>query len=332
MALEDAGLHPSWSNPHTAGVIMGTAGGSFKEGLEQQSILLERGAERINPFLSISSMNINALSAEVALTTQSKGPAFTIMGACASSLYTLAIASDMIRSGTLDVCMTGGVESPISPLLISCLCRLQELTTSNAVPEHASCPFDKNHNGLVPSEGCCILILEERTHAEQRGAHIYGEIIGYALGCDAYTAYSLEPTGESAAHTLQQALAQADVTPNEIEWVNAHGSSCPDWDRKETRVLKRALGEAAYTIPISATKSMTGHAFGAAGSFQVASTVLAMQNGCVPPTINLNAPDPECDLDYIPHNARTLSPKICLVESFGYGGLNSFLLLRQESS
>jgi len=329
MALADAGLGPSWANPHAVGVILGTAGGSFKESLEQQSILLEKGVGRINPFLTMAALHINSISAEVAINAKTQGPAFTVTGGCASSLYSIGIASDMIRSGTLDMCISGGVESPLSPLLIAGLCRIQELATMNESPQQASRPFDQGHNGLVPSEGSCIFMLEERMHAERRGARIYGEILGYALGCEAYETLGLEPTGESAAYTLREALSRARLTPTEIEWINAHGSSCPNWDRKETRILKKVLGEAAYSIPISATKSMSGHAFGAAASFQIASALLAMQYSLLPPTINLDTPDSECDLDYVPHHARPLAPQTCLINSFAYGGLNSFLLLRK---
>ncbi|MBI3304178.1 MAG: beta-ketoacyl-[acyl-carrier-protein] synthase family protein [Deltaproteobacteria bacterium] len=328
MALTDAGLSPCWLNPYTAGVIVGTSVGSLKDGVEQQSILLERGASRINPFLTVS-LHINAISAEVALTARTQGLAFTVAGGCASSLCAISVAADMIRSGTLDVCLTGGAESPLFPLTFASLCRTQELTTLNEAPEQASRPFDRAHNGLVVSEGSCILVLEERARAERRGAPIYGEILGYALGCEAYEAFGLEPSGESAAHTLQEALTRACIAPTEIEWVNAHGSSCPSWDRKETRILKKALGEAAYSIPISATKSVMGHTFGAAAAFQVASAVLAMQSGLLPPTINLDMPDPECDLDYVPRQARALAPRLCLINSFAYGGINSFLLLRK---
>jgi 3-oxoacyl-[acyl-carrier-protein] synthase II len=328
MALSDAGLTPSWPNPHTAGVIVGTAVGSLKDGLEQQSILLERGANRINPFLT-TALHINSISAEVAITARTQGLAFTVAGGCASSLCAIGTAADMIRSGTLDVCFTGGAESPLFPLLFAGLCRTQELATLNESPRQASRPFDQGHNGLVPSEGSCILVLEERTRAERRGAQIYGEILGYALGCEAYETFGLEPSGESAAYTLNEALSRAQVAPAEIEWVNAHGSSCPNWDRRETRILKKALSEAAYSIPISGTKGVTGHTFGTAAAFQVASTVLAMQHRLLPPTINLDTPDPECDLDYVPHRARSLDPQISLVNSFAYGGINSFLVLRQ---
>ena len=329
MALADADLSPSWRNPHAVGVILGSSTGGFKESLEQQAILLERGTNRINPFVTLSSFHINSISAEVAITVQTQGLAFTVSGGCASSLNSISVAADMIRNGTLDVCISGGAESPLSPLMIAGLCRIQELTTLNESPSQASRPFDKDHQGLVVSEGSCVLVLEERTHAERRGASIYGEILGYALGCEAYEAFGLEPSGENAAYTLQEALARAHMTATEIEWINAHGSSCPNWDRKETRILKKALGEAAYSIPISATKSVMGHTFGAAASFQIASAILGMQHSCIPPTINLDTPDPECDLDYVPHSARPFAPQTCLINAFAYGGLNSFLLLRK---
>ncbi len=328
MALTDAELQSSWSNPHAIGVIVGTSVGNLKDGVEQQSILLERGVNRINPFLTLS-LHVNSLSAEVAITARTQGLAFTVAGGCASSLCAISVATDMIRNGTLDVCLTGGAESPLFPLTFASLCRTQELATLNEAPQRASRPFDQAHNGMVVSEGSCILVLEERAHAERRGAPIYGEILGYALGCEAYDAFGLELSGESAVNTLQEALTRAHVTPAEVEWVNAHGSSCPNWDRKETRILKKVFGEAAYSIPISATKSVMGHAFGAAAAFQVASAVLAMQHQVIPPTINLDTPDPECDLDYVPHHARPLAPQVCLINAFAYGGLNSFLLLRR---
>jgi 3-oxoacyl-(acyl-carrier-protein) synthase len=244
----------------------------------------------------------------------------------------MSVAADMIRNGTLEICIAGGAESPLFPLTFASLCRTQELTCLNEAPERASRPFDRAHDGLIVSEGSCLLILEEKARAERRGAHIYGEILGYALGCEAYEAFGLEPSGENAAYTLNEALGRAGIGPDAIDWVNAHGSSCPNWDRKETRILKKALGEMAYHLPISATKSTMGHTFGAAAAFQVASSLLAMEQGCIPPTINLETPDPECDLDYVPRQARALTVDICLVNAFAYGGINSFMLLHRGSA
>jgi 3-oxoacyl-[acyl-carrier-protein] synthase II len=235
----------------------------------------------------------------------------------------------MIRNGTLDACISGGAESPLFPLTFASLGRTQELTCLNEAPERASRPFDRAHDGLVVSEGSCVLILEERSRAEQRGARIYGEILGHALGCEAYEAFALEPSGAQASATLREALLRARVASDELDWVNAHGSSCPNWDRKETAILKKALGEAAYSVPITATKSVMGHTFGAAAAFQVASSLLAMEQGYIPPTMNLETPDPECDLDYVPQRGRALKPDICLVNAFAYGGINSFMLLHR---
>jgi 3-oxoacyl-[acyl-carrier-protein] synthase II len=328
MALDDAGLNPSWPNPYSAGVIIGTSVGSLKDGVEQQSLLLDRGANRINPFVSVG-LHINALSTEVAIAARTQGLAFTIGGGCAASLCAMGVAADMIRNGTLDVCCTGGAESPLFPLTFASLCRTQELTCLNEDPGRASRPFDRTHDGLVVSEGGCILILEERTRAERRRARIYGEVLGYALGCEAYESFTLEPSGANAAHMLQEAMVRTGVAPEDIDWVNAHGSSCPNWDRKETRILKKALGDVAYRVPVSATKSVMGHTFGAAAAFQVASALLAMDRGCIPPTINLKTPDPECDLDYVPSQARSHAVDVCLVNAFAYGGINSFMLLQR---
>ncbi|HXG18083.1 MAG TPA: beta-ketoacyl-[acyl-carrier-protein] synthase family protein [Methylomirabilota bacterium] len=328
LALEDAGLCPDWPNPSAVGTIVGTSLGTVREVTEQQSILLERGAARINPFLTVAS-HINAISTEVAITARAQGPALTVAGGCASSLCALGVAADMIRSGALDICLSGGAESPLFPLVYAGLCRTQELTGQNECPERASRPFDHAHDGLVVSEGSCLLILEERVHAERRGARIYGEILGHAFGCEAYESFALEPSGESAVRLLQETFARSGISPEKLDWVNAHGSSCPNWDRKETRILKRTLGEAAYRVPISATKSVMGHTFGAAAAFQVASALLAMQHGSIPPTINLDAPDPECDLDYVPHRARPLRVNVCLVNAFAYGGINSFMVLHK---
>lgn len=328
MALDDAGLEPCWSNPAAVGTIVGTSLGTVKEVAEQQSILLERGAARINPFVTVAS-HINAISAEVAISARAQGPTLTLASGCASSLCAMSVGTDMIRSGALDVCISGGAESPLFPLVFASLCRTQELTSHNDAPERSSRPFDRSHDGLIVSEGSCLLILEERTRAERRGAHIYGEIMSYAMGCEAYEAFALEPTGEQGARLLTNVIARAGIAADEVDWVNAHGSACPNWDRKETRILKRALGDAAYSIPVSATKSAMGHTFGAAAAFQIASAVLAMEYGCIPPTMNLEAPDPECDLDYVPQRARSLDVDICLINAFAYGGINSFMLLQR---
>jgi len=328
LALADADLIPAWDNPYMVGVVIGTGAGNITDGLRQEAVLLERGAARVNPFI-ILSLHTGSIAAAVAIEAQAQGPAFTVSGGCASSLCALGVASDLVRGGSVDMCLSGGAESPIDPLLLISMSRSQELATLNDDPPRASCPFDRRHHGLVISEGGCILILEEMGRAERRQAPIYGEIVSYALGCEAYDLSDIEPSGENAAHVLRQALERAAVTPADIDCINAHGSSNPNWDRKETRVLKRVLGEVAYSIPISATKSVMGHTFGAATAFQVASAFLSLKHRLLPPTINLQEPDPECDLDYVPNIPRPTTSRICLVNAFSHGGLNSFMVLKR---
>jgi len=328
LALADAGLEPVWDNAYTVGAVIGTSVGNSKAALEQEAILLERGAARVNPFIGVSSLETGCVAAEVAIEARAQGPVFTVSGGCASSLCALGVASDLVRGGSLDVCLSGGAESPIFPLAFISMFRTQGLATLNDDPPRASCPFDRRHDGIVISEGACILVLEEMSRAKEGQAPIYGEIMSYALGSEAQDSFHLEPSGEDAARVLRQALERAVVTPTDIDCINAHGSSYPDWDRKETRILKQVLGEAAYSIPISATKSVMGHTFGAAAAFQVASALLSLNRQLLPPTINLQEPDPECDLDYVPRIPRPTTARICLVNSFGHGGLVSFMILK----
>jgi 3-oxoacyl-[acyl-carrier-protein] synthase II len=327
LTLADAGLNSVWDNPYAVGIVIGTSMGNLEDGLKQEAILLERGAARVNPFISFS-LETGSIVVEVAVEAHAQGPAFTVSGGCASSLCALGVASDLVRGGSVDVCLSGGAESPIFPLALVSISKTQGLATLSNDPPRACCPFDRRHDGIVLSEGGCVLVLEEMGHAKRRQAPIYGEIVSYALGCEAYDLFNIEPSGENAAHILQQALERAAITPADIDCVNAHGSSYPDWDRKETRVLKRALGEAAYSIPISATKSVMGHTVGAAAAFQVASAFLSLNHQLLPPTINLQEPDPECDLDYVPNLPRPATSCICLVNSFGHGGINSFMVLK----
>ena len=329
LALADAGLDPVGDNPHMGGVVIGTSVGNVPAGLQQEAILLERGAARINPFISLSLYD-GSIAAAVAIEAHAQGPVFSVSGGCASSLCALGVAFDLVRSGSLDMCLSGGTESPIDPLALISMSRSQQLATLNDDPPRACCPFDRRHHGIVLSEGACILILEEMGRARERQAPIYGEIMSYALGCEAYDLFDIEPSGDNAAYVLCQALERAAVTPADIDCINAHGSSSPSWDRKETQVLKRVLGEAAYSIPISATKSVMGHTLGAAAAFQVASALLSLNYQLLPPTINLQEPDPECDLDYIPNLPRPTTARTCLVNSFSHGGINSSMVLKNH--
>jgi 3-oxoacyl-[acyl-carrier-protein] synthase II len=326
LALNDAGFVRPRYDRSRAGVVVGTSLASTSDASEQHAILLERGMNRINPFLAVAGY-YHSSACEIAAEAQAQGVSLTQTVGCASGVCAMAVGSDFIRSGILDVCLVGGAETPVTPIVFAGMCRARDLATENDAPERASRPFDKGHNGLVVAEGSTMLVLEEWGHAKLRDGQMHAEVLGYAIGSEARDAYTLEPTGEAASGTLLAALERSGVAPGEVEYVSAHGSSCPQYDRKETRVLKRAFGELAHQIPVSAIKSMLGHSFGAAGAFQAAATVLAMTRGSVPPTINLVEPDPECDLDYVPNLPRALRPRRCLVSSFGYGGVNAFLLL-----
>jgi len=326
LALNDAGFERPRYNPTRTGVVLGTSLASSSDNLKQQAVLLERGMSRINPFIALAGY-YHSTACEVAAEAGAQGISLTQTVGCASGACAIAVGFELIRSGALDVCLVGGAESPVIPLVFAGMCKGKDLSTSNEVPAQASRPFDRGHNGLVVAEGSAVLVIEELGLAKLRNAQVYAEIIGYAIGSEAHNAYSLEQTGEIASASLASALDNSHVAPGEIEYISAHGSSCPNWDRKETRVVKRVFGETAYKIPISSIKSMLGHSFGAAGAFQTAATVLAMTRGALPPTINFVEPDPECDLDYVPNVARPAEPRRCLVSNFGYGGVHAFLLL-----
>jgi 3-oxoacyl-[acyl-carrier-protein] synthase II len=327
LALEDLGLAIGWRNPERVGVILGTSLGGYKEGSEQSVILHERGASRLNPFLTLSSY-YHSTAGEVAIEARARGISLTQSVGCPSSLCAIGTATDYISQGRLDLCITGGAEAPLFPIVFGAMCQIHELSTMNERPAQASRPFDRHHNGIVLSEGSCILVLESEDHARRRDAHVYAEVAGYAIGCEAYEMYGIEPTGDFAAATVREALVHASCCPTEIGYISAHGNSCPRWDVKETMIIHKAFEKRARMIPVSSIKGAIGHNFGAAGAFQVASVALALQEGLLPATANLEEPDPECDLDYVMTEARRASPAACLVSNFGYGGVNAFLVLR----
>lgn len=326
LALNDAGFEYPGYDPFRTGVVVGTSLGSLSDASQQHTILLERGMGRINPLLALATY-YHSTAGEVAIEAGAMGTNLTQSVGCASGACAVAVGADLIRSGTLDVCIVGGAESPVTPLVFAGMGRGGELSTLNEIPERASCPFDLQHCGLVVGEGSSVVILEELDHARRRGPFLYAEVLGHSIGCEAHDLYSLKDDDEPAAATLTSAIRLSGLSPDQIDYVSAHGSSCPKWDRKETRVLKRAFGEYAYKLSISSIKSMLGHSFGAAGVFQLAATVLSMTRGIIPPTVNLNDPDPACDLDYTPNAPRSLRPAHSLISNFGYGGVNAFLLL-----
>jgi 3-oxoacyl-[acyl-carrier-protein] synthase II len=328
LALDDARLNGSWACPDRVGVVLGTSLGPNKEAAEQLIVLHERGIGRVNPFLTLSTY-YHSTAGEVTIEAGARGPNLTETVGCPSSLCAIGLAADFVREGRLDVCVTGGSETPIFPLVFAGMGQARELSTMNDDPAKASRPFDKGHNGIVLSEGSCILVLESEEHARERHANLYAEVAGYAVGCEAYEMYGIEPTGANAVQTVGLALQSAQCAPAAIDYISAHGNSCPRWDIKETNIYKTAFGELAYGIPISSIKGAIGHNFGAAGAFQVASVGLAFASGVLPPTANFEEPDPACDLDYIAGEPRAKEARVCLVSNFGYGGVNAFMVLRK---
>jgi 3-oxoacyl-[acyl-carrier-protein] synthase II len=328
LALEDGQVGAEWERPDRVGVILGTSLGSYKEAAEQTIILHERGITRVNPFLTLSSY-YHSTAGEVAIEAGAQGINLTQTVGCPSGLCAVALGADFIRHGRIDVCIAGGSEAPLFPIVFAAMCQARELSTMNEQPTRASRPFDKSHNGIVLSEGSCILVLESEDHARRRQAKLYAEIAGYAVGSEAHEMYGIEPTGASAVDTVKRALADAQCDATEIDYISAHGNSCPRWDIKETLIYKKAFDARAYAIPISSIKGAIGHNFGAAGAFQVASVALAFVSGLLPPTANFEEPDPACDLDYIAGAARLRHPEVSLISNFGYGGVNAFMVLRK---
>lgn len=328
LALSDAGLVPEWADPSRVGVILGTSLGAYKEAAEQTLVLHDRGLSRLNPFLTLSSY-YHSTAGEVAIEAGAQGLNLTQTVGCPSALCAVGLASDFIRQGRLDICVTGGAEAPLFPVVFAGMCRAGELSLRNDHPEQASRPFDRSHDGIVLSEGSAILVLESMQSAMRRGARIYTEILGYAVGSEAHEMYGIEPTGDAAVRTLRNALRASRCSPDHIGYVSAHGNSCPRWDRKETLILKRALGEHAARVPISSIKGSIGHNFGAAGAFQLASVALSLEAGTCPPTANFEQCDPECDLSYFGDSVREPVGETILINNFGYGGVNSFMLTKR---
>lgn len=326
LALRDAQLTPSWEEPELVGVSIGTALGGWREAEQQHGILMERGARRVNPFIANASPN-HAIGAEVAGAVAARGAHMTVSTGCPASLQAIAHAAALIAAGELDVCLAGGAESPLIPTVISGMSRTQELSTYNDEPERASCPFDRRHAGMVLSEGSCILVLEAAEHAARRGARAYARLAGSACSCDGYGLYHFDASGEAGARAIVRALTRSGLSAADVDYVCAHANSSPVFDRKETTVLKKAFGEWAARLAVSSIKAVIGHPFGASGAFQVAATALAIREQLIPPTHNLEVPAPECDLDYVPGLARSTRIRTALVTSYGYGGVNAYLLL-----
>jgi 3-oxoacyl-[acyl-carrier-protein] synthase II len=325
MALQDAGLKIGENaDPLRTGVFVGSGVGGI-EVIEEQIITMHtRGPKRISPFY-VPMMIANMGAGVVGIETGAKGPNLATVSACASGAHALGEAMNLLRCGRAEVMLSGGAEAAVSPSGIGGFCALRALSQRNDEPERASRPFDKDRDGFVMGEGAAMLVLETLEHALARGARIYAEFAGFGATCDAYHMTAPSDDGEGAARSMQIAMEDAGLGLDQIDYINAHGTATPLNDRCETAAIKRVFGDLAYKVAISSTKSMTGHLLGAAGAMEMAASVLAIHNGLVPPTINLETPDPDCDLDYVPNKARSMKVRAILNNALGFGGHNATL-------
>ncbi|MCK9172200.1 MAG: beta-ketoacyl-ACP synthase II [Desulfuromonas sp.] len=328
MAMKDSGLVIDESNAERVGVLVGSGLGGLPAIEKYHEVLQTSGYKRVSPFF-IPMLIINLAPGQISIRFGAKGPNVSSVSACATGTHSIGDAYHMIRRGDADAMIAGGTESTITPLGVAGFCVMKALSTRNDDPKAASRPFDEGRDGFIMAEGAGILVLEEYEAAKKRGAHIYGEIGGYGLTADAYHLTAPAPGGEGAARCMRMALRNAGVAADAVDYINAHGTSTPFNDLYETLAIKSALGSQAAKVMVSSTKSMTGHALGAAGALEAVYTLLAMERGVVPPTINLQQPSPECDLDYVPNCARKADIRVALSNSLGFGGTNATLLFRK---
>ena len=330
-ALADAHLEITALNAEQVGVMIGTGVGGLKVMEDQQAVYLNRGPSRCSPFM-VPMMIANMAAGLTAIHTGAKGPNSCAVTACAAGSNAIGDAFRLVQQGYAQAMICGGTEAAVTPLSVAGFASARALSTRNDKPELASRPFDRDRDGFVIGEGCGLLILESLEHALSRGARIYAEIVGYGMTCDAYHMTAPVPGGEGAARCIQLALKDAQITPNQISYINAHGTSTPANDPTETQAIKTALGNVAQQIAISSTKSMTGHLLGGSGGIEGVVSAMAVANDCVPPTINLENPDPACDLDYIPNRHREMTVDVVLSNSFGFGGHNVTLVFKKYRS
>jgi 3-oxoacyl-[acyl-carrier-protein] synthase II len=330
MALADSGVVVDASNRHEIGALIANGSSSPPDTELAARTLFERGFGKVNPFYITSSLP-NMPSCQVAIQLGLLGYNTAIATACAASSQSIGEAAEVIRRGDAEVMLAGGTEAPICQMTLASFCAIRALSTRNADPERASRPFDATRDGFVLAEGAGVLVLERLSRARRRGAHIYAEITGYASTCDAYHVTAPHPEGDGAARAITRALARAGISPQQVDYINAHATSTPAGDVAETLAIKQAFGEYAHSVPISSTKSMTGHLTSAAGAVEAAAAILALKHGVIPPTINYEHPDPACDLDYVPNTARKAALQIAVSNSFGFGGVNAVLVFRKPA-
>lgn len=328
LAVQDSGLDLTNLNKERAGVIIGSGIGGMDTFETQARIIVEKGPRKVSPFF-IPAMISNMASGMVAIEFGMQGPCFTVVSACATATHALGVSMRAIQYGEADVMVAGGAEAAVTPLSYAGFCQMKAMSTSNDVPEKASRPFDTNRDGFVMGEGGGVLVLESEEHAKARGARIYCELAGYAATADAFHITQPDPEAKGLALAMRNALADAGVTPAQVQYINAHGTSTPYNDKFETLAIKKIFGDAARTVPISSTKSMTGHLLGAAGAIEATACVKVIQTGELPPTINLEHPDPDCDLDYIPNVKRAAKVDIAMSNNLGFGGQNAVVVFRR---
>ena len=327
-ALEHANLNMEKENADRVAVLIGSGVGGIITISDQHKILLKRGPKRVSPFL-VPMMLGDMASGQVSMMIGAKGPNFSTVSACATGADSIGEALEMIRRGRADVVIAGGTEAAICEIGVAGFNSCMALSTRNEDPQGASRPFDSDRDGFVLGEGAGLLILESLEHAEKRGANILAEMSGYGASSDAHHVTQPHPEGEGAARAMKWAIEDAGITPDKVDYINAHGTSTPLNDKYETIAMKRMYGDHAYKLAISSTKSMTGHLLGAAGAIEAAFTVLAIKNDLVPPTINIDNPDPDCDLNYVPNTAKKQAVNVAMSNSLGFGGHNASLVFER---
>ncbi len=327
-AIQDSGIEITDENRRRIGVSIGSGIGGITGIENAYGAYLKGGPRKISPFFVPANI-INMVSGNLSIMYGLKGPNVSLVSACATGTHSIGDAMRMIQYGTVDVMVAGGAEMATSPVGLGGFAAARALSTRNDDPQAASRPWDRDRDGFVLSDGAGVVVIEELEHAKARGANIYCEVVGTAMNADAYHMTSPSPGGEGAAECMRMALEDAGINPEEVDYINAHGTSTPAGDVAETKAVKRAFGDHAYKLAVSSTKSMTGHMLGAAGGAEAVFTALAIRDQVMPPTINLDNPDEECDLDYVPHTAREAKIEVAISNSFGFGGTNGTLVLRR---
>ena len=328
-ALKDARIDMANEDPDRVGIILGSAAGGVGTLVAQQTMLMERGARRVSPHF-LPNFLVDSASGQVAINIGAKGPNMAVVSACATGAHAVGEAMETIKRGDADVMLAGGTDAVVVPVVVAGFINMRALG-DDVTPQQASKPFDARRNGFILSDGAATLVLEEYERAKSRGAHIYAEVVGYGSTNDAFHMAAQLETGDGAARTIQRALNKAGITADQVDYINAHGTSTPINDRVETLAIKKTFGDAAYKVAISSTKSITGHMMGASGALEAIVCALAIRDSRIPPTINYEVPDPDCDLDYTPNKARDLQVEYALSNSIGLGGHNACIILKKVS-